>query len=70
MLPSPRPTPATRTATFSSPLNTFVGAGITVLTMTSCDTVEGILSLVRQGKGGMANKHADKLWKKLKKDMR
>jgi RHS repeat-associated protein len=44
----------------------FLGAGITILTMTDCNTVEGIFALVRQGKGGMANKHADRLYKQLK----
>lgn len=60
--PSARPTmPA------GSPLNTFIGAGITILTMTDCNTVEGIFALYRQGSGGMANKHADKLLKDLKR---
>lgn len=64
---SPRPTPPARTPTFSSPINSFVTAGITILTMTDCNVVEGIFSLYRQGNGGMANKHADKLYKEIKK---
>jgi RHS repeat-associated protein len=67
--PAPRITPPRFTGV-SGAVGAFVGAGITVLTMTSCDTVEGIFSLYRQGNGGMANKHADKLWKKIKKDLR
>jgi hypothetical protein len=46
----------------------FVGAGITILTMTDCNTVEGIFALVRQGKGGMANKYADRLYKQLQNE--
>jgi len=42
---------------------------VTVLTIATfnCDTVEGILALVRQGNGGMANRHADKLFRELEK---
>lgn len=59
-------TPASR---LSSSIGWAIGAGITVLTMTDCDTVEGIFSLVRQGKGGMANKYADRMYKQLETDL-
>jgi RHS repeat-associated protein len=42
-----------------------VGMGITVLQMTDCNTVQGILSLVRQGRGGLANKNADRLYRAI-----
>lgn len=61
----PRPGPAPRFTGFSGAANVFVGAGITILTMTDCNTVEGIFSLYRQGNGGMANKYADKLYKQI-----
>jgi RHS repeat-associated protein len=67
--PTPRITPY-RFIGASGAVGAFVGAGITVLTLTSCETVEGIFALHRQGKGGMANKHADKLWRQLKRDLR
>ena len=50
---------------FAGPLNVFVGAGITILTMTDCNTVNGILGLVRQGKGGSLNIYEDRLLKQL-----
>jgi len=49
----------------SGAFSQFVGAGITILTMTDCNTVEGILALVRQGKGGLANKYEDRMMKEL-----
>lgn len=51
----------------SAVLGGFLDMGLTILTMTDCNTVEGIFSLYRQGNGGMANKHADKLYKEIKK---
>jgi RHS repeat-associated protein len=47
----------------------FFEIGFTILTMTDCDTVEGIFALVRQGKGGMANKYADRLMKQIEKGL-
>jgi hypothetical protein len=46
----------------------FIGAGITILTMTDCDTANGILGLVRQGKGGMLNIYEDRLRKQLEQE--
>lgn len=51
----------------SAVLGGFLEMGMTILTMTDCNTVEGIFSLYRQGNGGMANKHADKLYREIKK---
>lgn len=59
--------PPSRVAGLSSAFGEFFGAGLTVLTMTTCDTAEGIFALVRQGKGGMANKHADRMMKQIEK---
>jgi hypothetical protein len=39
--------------------------GITILTMTDCNTVQGILGLVRQGKGGSVNIYQDRMLKEL-----
>jgi RHS repeat-associated protein len=44
----------------------FIGAGITILSMTDCDVVNGIFGLVRQGKGGMLNMYEDQMYKELK----
>jgi RHS repeat-associated protein len=67
-LPRPMPAaPSTSFAGLSGAAGGLVGSGLTVLTMTDCNTAEGIFALVRQGKGGMANKHADKLFKQIKK---
>jgi hypothetical protein len=49
----------------TGPLSQFVGAGITVLVMTDCDTVNGILGLVRQGKGGVLNYYEDRMLKEI-----
>jgi RHS repeat-associated protein len=46
----------------------FIGAGITILTMTDCDTANGILGLVRQGKGGMLNIYEDRLRRQLEQE--
>lgn len=43
----------------------FIGAGITILTMTDCDVVNGIFGLVRQGKGGQLNMFEDQMMKEL-----
>jgi len=63
----PRPGPPTRFTGVSGAANVFISAGITILTMTDCDTVQGIFALYRQGNGGMANKYADKLMRDLKR---
>ncbi len=66
--PLPNPVPS---RSYLGPLHfagEFLGAGITILTMTDCNTAEGIFALVRQGKGGMANKHADRLYKQLQSE--
>jgi RHS repeat-associated protein len=63
-----RVAPAPRTMMypgFSGALTEFVGAGITILTMTDCNTVNGILGLVRQGKGGALNVYEDRLLKQI-----
>jgi RHS repeat-associated protein len=46
-------------------IGAFVGAGITVLTMTDCNTAQGILGLVRQGKGGLLNVYEDAQMREL-----
>jgi RHS repeat-associated protein len=61
----PRFSPPTRFTGFSGAANVFLSAGITILTMTDCNTVEGIFSLYRQGNGGLANKYADKVYKQI-----
>jgi RHS repeat-associated protein len=43
----------------------FIGAGLTILTMTDCNTVNGILGLVRQGNGGVLNIYEDRMLKQL-----
>ncbi len=62
-----RPSLPARSPGLSAAAGWLVGAGITVLTLTDCNTVEGIFSLYRQGNGEMANMHADKLYKEIKK---
>jgi RHS repeat-associated protein len=51
---------------FSGAAWSFIGAGITILSMTDCDTINGIFALVRQGKGGLANMYEDEQYKQLK----
>jgi RHS repeat-associated protein len=46
-------------------IGVFVGAAMTVLTMTDCNTAQGILGLVRQGKGGLLNVYEDAQMKEL-----
>jgi RHS repeat-associated protein len=46
-------------------IGAFVGAGITILTMTDCNTAQGIIGLVRQGKGGLLNVWEDQQMKEL-----
>jgi RHS repeat-associated protein len=68
MYPKAKPRIApTKFTGISGGAGAFIGAGITILAMTDCNTAEGIFALYRQGNGGMANKHADKLFKQLKK---
>jgi len=61
-----RPIPMRTYVGFSGALNEFFGAGITILTMTDCNTVEGILALARVSKGGLLNKYEDRMMKQLK----
>ena len=49
----------------SDAIGEFVGAGIVVLTMTDCDTVNGILGLARQSRGGLLNVWEDRAMKQL-----
>jgi RHS repeat-associated protein len=61
--PSPKPT---RAFPGLLPVVTvFIESGLTILTMTDCDTVNGILGLVRQGKGGSVNAYQDEMLKEL-----
>jgi len=46
----------------------FIGAGITILTMTDCNTANGILGLVRQGRGGLLNVYEDQLKQQLQRE--
>lgn len=56
------------TSVFKAGAGGFGPGGLTtVLEMTNCDTMEGILALVRQGKGGMANKHAHRMMKQIER---
>ncbi|HEX4262949.1 MAG TPA: RHS repeat-associated core domain-containing protein [Verrucomicrobiae bacterium] len=60
--------PALEATSFSGLSRTFggfIGAGLTILTMTDCNTVNGILGLVRQGNGGVLNIYEDRLLKQL-----
>jgi hypothetical protein len=50
---------------FSTAFSEFVGAGITVLTMTDCDTANGILAIARMKKGGLLNVYEDRMVRKL-----
>jgi len=53
---------------FSGAVSEVAGAGLTILTMTDCNTANGILGLVRQGKGGMLNVYEDRLRKQLQRE--
>ena len=67
-IPRPIPNralPGPRATGISGAFGGIVSAGLTVLTMSNCDTANGILSLVRQGKGGLANKNADRLFRQI-----
>jgi RHS repeat-associated protein len=50
---------------FSAPLTVLVQSEFTVLTMTDCNTANGIVALVRQGKGGLLNAYEDMQMKQL-----
>ena len=45
----------------------FIGAGFTILSMTDCDTAEGIFALVRVSKGGLLNKYENRMMKDVKR---
>jgi RHS repeat-associated protein len=51
----------------AGPISLVLGAEITILTMTDCNTVNGIMALVRQGKGGLANYYEDQDMKELQR---
>jgi RHS repeat-associated protein len=61
----PRPLPASQFSRLSGALGSFVGAGITVLTMTDCDTVNGLVAIARQKNGGLLNVYEDRMLRKL-----
>jgi len=60
--PAPRTFPG-----LSGAFSEFIGAGITILTMTDCDTVNGIVALVRVSKGGLLNVYEDQMMKELER---
>jgi len=45
----------------------FLGAGVTVLVMADCDVANGLIGLIRQGKGGQLNMYEDRDMKELKR---
>jgi RHS repeat-associated protein len=49
----------------STAVGSVIGAGITILTSTDCNVANGILGLVRQGKGGSVNVYQDRMLKEL-----
>jgi len=53
---------------FSGAFSEVVGAGTTILTMTDCNTVNGIWGLVRQGRGGLLNIYEDQLKQQLERE--
>lgn len=59
-----RPIPSFPTG-WTAPASPFIGAGLTILMMTDCDTANGIFGLVRQGKGGVLNYYEDRQLKLL-----
>jgi len=61
------PAPRTRTFPgFSGAFTEFIGAGITILTMTDCDTVGGIFALMRVRRGELLNQYENQVMKDLK----
>jgi RHS repeat-associated protein len=68
---TPRVAPRTmRYPGFTGAAGEFIGAGFTILTMTDCNTVNGILGLVRQGKGGLLNYNEDQQMKQIEQYLR
>jgi RHS repeat-associated protein len=76
--PSPYRAPEPRRTPYHAPepnypglsgaFSIFVDSGITILTMTDCNTVNGIFGLVRQGKGGLLNIYEDQMMKQLEEE--
>jgi RHS repeat-associated protein len=63
-IPLTRPSPLRPTPRFSA-AGELIGMGITVLTMTDCNTVNGIVALARVKKGGLLNVYEDQMMKQL-----
>ncbi len=63
--PLPRSAPNRVFPSLLSAAGEFIGAGITVLTMTDCDTVNGLVAIARQKNGGLLNVYEDRMLRKL-----
>jgi len=61
----PRPTSPRMFPGLSGAFGEFLGAGITILTMTDCDTVNGLVAIARQKNGGLLNVYEDRMLRKL-----
>ena len=57
--------PTTGLTRLSSAAGWFLGAGITVLTMTDCNTVNGIIAIARMKEGGLLNVYEDRMMREL-----
>lgn len=61
--------PPTDYGGFSRAAGVFVDAGMTMLTMANCDTVEGIFGIMRVRRGELLNKYENVMMKELNKEM-
>lgn len=61
----PRPTNPGSPSRLPGIITWVIQAEITILTMTDCNVVNGILGLVRQGKGGSVNAYQDEMLKEI-----
>ena len=52
-------------AGLSGAASEFIGAGIVVLTMTDCNTVNGIIAIARMKEGGLLNVYEDRMLRQL-----
>ena len=62
---TPRSAPTHSYPGLSGAFSGFLDAGLTILTMTDCNTVNGIQGLLRQGNGGSVNIYQDRMLKEL-----
>jgi RHS repeat-associated protein len=63
------PTPSSPGTGPSGAFGAILEAGMTMLTMANCDTVEGIFAIMRVRRGELSNKYENEMMKEVQKDL-